>query len=46
MLLLLNQLLGSTMQQADMRVGAFDNLAVKLEENSRHHGRRNVAVQI
>ncbi|MNS94130.1 hypothetical protein D3C72_1283360 [compost metagenome] len=40
--LLLGQLLGGTVQQADMRVGALDDFAVQLEHQAQHAVRRRV----
>jgi hypothetical protein len=34
--LLLDQLLGAAMKQADMRIDAFDHLAVQLEHETQH----------
>ena len=40
--LVLHQLLGAAVQQADMRVGALDHLAVHLEDQPQHAVRRRV----
>ena len=40
--LLLDQLLGAAMQQADMRIDAFDDFAVELEHQTQHAMRRRV----
>ena len=38
----LDQLLGAAMEQADVRVGALDDLAVELEHEAQHAVRRRV----
>ena len=40
--LLLDQLLGAAMQQADMRIDAVDNLAVELQHEAQHAVRRRM----
>ena len=40
--LVLDQLLGAAMQEADMRIDALDNLAVELEHKAQHAVRRRV----
>ena len=40
--LVLDQLLGAAMQQADMRVDALDDLAVELEHQAQHAVRRRM----
>ena len=40
--LVLDQLLGAAMQQADMRIGALDHLAVHLEHEAQHAVRRRM----
>jgi hypothetical protein len=40
--LLLGELLGRAMQQADMRVGALDHFAVELEHQAQHTMRRRM----
>ncbi len=40
--LILDQLLGATMQQADMRIAALDDLAIQLHDEAQHAVRRGM----
>src|SRR6266436_2457190 len=45
--LILDQLLGAAVQQADMRVDSLDNLAVKLKDEAKHAvGRRVLGPEV